>query len=270
MREIQVVPRGIVEPANYLTHIEARALIEATPNITDLKITMEPEHDIGYLDLPDDWRIFTFSTGVDLSKVYTLSHLTTLDIFDCIYKEPDDEKSDGITFLSNLLLPALTTLKYDFAFNPDKKPKHHPLSTFLRLQTDHHPILITKWKVSTTSMSQDTFFGCLMLMPKLQYLHLENPSSLINLRMQHEQDYADLPYSEVFPADNMLAAFLPALPTDTYSRPVPYLCPDLESLRCDSSDFSISKLRWFVHGQTSRVGTTNASKEEGYVGYCES
>ncbi|KAJ2912771.1 hypothetical protein MD484_g7640, partial [Candolleomyces efflorescens] len=265
MQEIHVVPGGNTEPANYLTHMEARALIEAAPNVANLKVTLEPEHDIEYLDLPEEWRTFTFSTGVNLSKIYTLSHLTSLDILDCIYRESGGEKPEEFTFLSNLLLPALTTLKYDISYDASRRSKD-PLVKFLQLQTRHHPVLITKWRVSATSMNQGSFFECLTLMPKLQHLHLRSTDALYNLRLQDEENYVDAGEYEIFPSDNLLDALLPA---PSRARPAPYLCPDLKSLRCDSADFSVRELRSFVHGKTARVGTTISANMEGYVGFCE-
>jgi hypothetical protein len=188
-----------------------------------------------------------------------LSHLTTLDLAD-VFLDPDI----GSTFIENLQLPALTTLKYRLMKDSTNIPyaNGHPLLRFLRSQ-EQWPVQLQNLTVDATSISREDFIDCLQLLPLLKRLWVKDARD-IPVQTTWDEDDEELEReeedkiwsgcvvgTEVAPDDGILEALQPSFPVVGTSKAIAGPNPRLEYVRFDRSKFTLQALQKLVKLRSS-------------------
>ncbi|KAJ2927800.1 hypothetical protein H1R20_g9300, partial [Candolleomyces eurysporus] len=199
-------------PTSFFNHEEAFSLTLACARLEKLRIQLTQTPRLPSMtDASQFFRLLArpATNGIgDPTQVY-LRHLTTLDISD-IFVNP---RSDTLTFIETLQLPALETLKYRLVERSPTTPFTyvHPLLNFLLGQP--HPVKIKGWVVDASSMSRETFINCLALMPQLRQLWICDERGLEDRALGAEEAggcwLSEEVEREICPDDQMFDALWP-------------------------------------------------------------
>lgn len=206
---------------------EARALVQSTPNLRNLQLSLSES------------RRFTAGRfpkyTPDLKTLVVLPHLTTLDLTDVYLKHP-------VVFLEGLQLPALTTLRYDLktAFTEFRQhstleappaSQDHPFMKFLSSQSS--PVMLKKLEVNANSFTVQGLIACLAMMPLLERLWV--------------MDCFWAPQEQRLSSTDkrLLDALLPQATTSKGELPQ-CLCPRLEAFRISSIECNPEDVEAFV------------------------
>ena len=232
MQEISV-GGGAMVPLSYFSPGDALSLVEACPSLVklSLELTLYPESRIpegfgsnGAQQATPNESDPEGQTGPLLVTPVLLPYLTTLDLTDIFL----DHETRPI-FLENVRLPALKRLKYSLIGLAGTPTAHsHPLLSFLRAQ--EHPIGITHFRITSTSVSREIFLEALHLLPLVKEVYVEDQRPLWDRQGITGNWKEDAEY-EVAPDDELLRAFLPPCvwKQDAFwdGRPVDDFCVDV-------------------------------------------
>lgn len=270
MEEIGVSGNEGDQPFTSLSHREAYWLVRATPLLKRLRIQLGDD-DKGRMPygLGWEWRRHE-KLGKNrryIPNPILLPSLTALDLSD-VFLDPDT----SYNFLERLQLPALATLEYRLTkhSNNGLPVKGHPLLSFLQRSKQQRPIQIENWTVDAKSMSRETFFSCLQLMPALKRLRVKDirrrptkfgwdsydVEGVAWLEQEEAQEHVawgkDVELVEIAPDDSVLEALRPSIPAVGASKVRVAPNPRLELVRFDYALFTRRALRKFVQALSSK------------------